>query len=119
MIPFPRSLRPVAGEPGNFTRAFAFEVEPEHPAFRGHFPDQPILPGVVQVDWALRLGQEAFGPLGDFLALEQVKFQALLTPLEPVELRLTWDGAIRELGFAYTSGPVRKSSGFARFAPPA
>lgn len=111
MIPFPRSLRPLGG-PGTY----AFEVEPEHPAFAGHFPDQPILPGVVQVDWALRLGEEAFGPFGAFLSLEHLKFQAVIRPDEALVMRLTWDAERRELGFAYTSVRGRASSGFARFA---
>ena len=110
MIPFPRSLRPSG--PG----AFAFEVEPEHPAFEGHFPDQPILPGVVQVDWAIRLGGEAFGPLGDFRSLEHLKFQAVITPMEPIRLELAWDAAANELAFAFTGAEGKKSSGFARFA---
>lgn len=111
MIPFPRSLRPLAGAPGTF----AFELEADHPAFTGHFPGKPILPGLVQVDWALRLGKEVFGPLGTFRALEHLKFQATLAPLEPVELRLTWDAASRHLGFAYGGPGGRKSSGFAHF----
>ncbi len=115
MIPFPRSLRALSSEPG----AFAFEVEPEHPAFEGHFPDQPILPGVVQVDWAMRLGEASFGPLGVFQSLEHLKFQAIITPEEPIELRLDWDASAHELGFAYSASGSKKSSGFARFAPPA
>lgn len=112
MIPFPRSLRPLPGAPG----AFAFEVEAGHPAFIGHFPGRPILPGVVQLDWAIRLGGEVFGALGGFRSLEHLKFQATLEPLEPVELRLTWEAASRQLGFAYTGPKGRKSSGFAHFA---
>ena len=110
MIPFPRSLRPSG--PG----AFAFEVEPEHPAFEGHFPGLPILPGVVQVDWALRLGTEAFGPFGAFAALEHLKFQAVITPGEPLTLELAWDAAANELAFTYRGAGGKKSSGFARFA---
>jgi len=112
MIPFPRSLRGL-GEPG----AFSFAVEADHPVFEGHFPDRPILPGVMQVDWAIRLGQEAFGPLGAFSSLEHLKFQAVITPEEPIELRLAWDAAARELGFAYSGASGKKSSGFARFKP--
>lgn len=115
MIPFPRSLRPLAGEPGGY----AFEVEPEHPVFDGHFPDQPILPGVVQVDWAIRLGEASFGPLGVFQSLEHLKFQATILPAESLELRLSWDEGARELGFTFTGAAGRKSSGYARFAHPA
>ena len=113
MIPFPRSLRPLPGASGTY----AFEIEADHPAFSGHFPGQPVLPGVVQVDWAIRLGEAAFGPLGAFRSLEHLKFQATIEPLEPVELRLAWDAAARELGFDYAGAAGRKSSGFVHFAP--
>ncbi len=111
MIPFPGSLR-LSG-PGTY----AFEVEPEHEAFHGHFPDQPILPGVVQVDWAMRLGADAFGPFGAFQSLEHLKFQAVIVPDEPITLTLAWDDAARELAFHYRGQEGVKSGGFARFAP--
>ena len=107
MIPFPASLQPVPGAVGSFT----LEVEEGHAAFQGHFPGQPILPGVVQVDWALRLGAELFGPLGDFRALEHLKFQATIGPEEAVTLRLAWDADQRLLAFEYEG----KSKGFAVF----
>jgi 3-hydroxymyristoyl/3-hydroxydecanoyl-(acyl carrier protein) dehydratase len=113
MIPFPRDLAPRPGSAG----AFAFHVEADHLAFEGHFPDQPILPGVAQIDWALRLGEKAFGPLGTFTGLEHLKFQAVITPAELVHLDLAWDAARRELSFAYAGSEGPKSSGHARFLP--
>jgi len=113
VIPFPRLLRPLPGAPGTYV----FEVEADHPAFTGHFPGQPILPGVVQLDWAIRLGEGAFGSLGAFRSVEHLKFQATIEPLEPVELRLAWDAAALELGFDFAGPGGRKSSGFVRFAP--
>lgn len=114
MIPFPRSVRPLPGAPG----AFVLEVESEHPAFLGHFPGQPILPGVVQLDWVIRLGEASFGPLGAFQSIEHLKFQATIGPMEPLELRISWDAPSRELGFEYASSAGRKSSGFVRFDAP-
>ncbi len=66
---------------------FVLELAPEELCFQGHFPDNPILPGVVQVDWAIRFGQEAFGPLGDFQGMLNLKFMDLIRPGERLELR--------------------------------
>jgi 3-hydroxyacyl-[acyl-carrier-protein] dehydratase len=85
-------------------------------AFQGHFPGHPILPGVVQVDWAIHFGTQAFGPLGAFLALEHLKFTGILEPGDTPELSLAWDPDRRILRFTYASGGVRKSSGSIRFA---
>ncbi|HJU84445.1 MAG TPA: hypothetical protein VJ600_09560 [Holophagaceae bacterium] len=112
MIPFPTSLQPAPGAADTFTLA----VEPEHPAFLGHFPGQPILPGVVQIDWALRLGMARFGPLGTFRALEHLKFQDIIRPAEPLTLILGWNEDRRELAFEYRGASGAKSKGFAVFA---
>jgi 3-hydroxymyristoyl/3-hydroxydecanoyl-(acyl carrier protein) dehydratase len=113
VIPFPASLRPVPDSPG----AYSLQVDAEHPAFQGHFPGHPVLPGVVQVDWALRLGAECFGSLGVFQGLEHLKFQAVIEPGERLELRLDWQVDRRELAFEYLGPTGPKSKGFARFAP--
>lgn len=111
-MPFPRALRARPGAPG----CFELQVEPDHPAFEGHFPGDPILSGLIQVDWAIRLGREAFGFLGSFRALERLKFQAPIRPAEPVELRLSWDAARGHLDFLYSSEGGGKSHGIAVFA---
>ena len=37
------------------TPKHALEIAPDHPAFAGHFPGMPILPGAVLLDEALRI----------------------------------------------------------------
>ncbi len=58
--------------------------------FNGHFPEAPILAGVVQLDWAIRLGLEylRFGSRA-VQNLEVLKFQVVLTPGLEVQLFLT------------------------------
>lgn len=97
---------------------FRFVLEADHPAFQGHFPDFPVLPGVVQVDWALRLGEATFGPLGAFREVRHLKFQGLLQPGMAVELVLTWDEARATLTFAYHAEGERRACGTLHFTPP-
>ncbi|MBI3131925.1 MAG: hydroxymyristoyl-ACP dehydratase [Acidobacteria bacterium] len=112
MTPYPSSLQAHPERAGTFT----FRMEAEHPAYRGHFPGDPILPGVVQVEWALRLGEAAFGPFAAFQGLEHLKFQSTITPGETITLSLAWDAARNELAFEYADERGLKSKGFARFA---
>jgi 3-hydroxymyristoyl/3-hydroxydecanoyl-(acyl carrier protein) dehydratase len=93
--------------------AFTLTLAPACAAFQGHFPGDPVLPGIVQVDWAIGLGLEVFGDLGAFRGLDQVKFLAPIRPLEPVTLSLALEPG--KLRFLYTSGEARKASGTVRF----
>jgi 3-hydroxymyristoyl/3-hydroxydecanoyl-(acyl carrier protein) dehydratase len=112
MTALPTVLRREAGE----EEVFVLALEPDHLVFQGHFPGNPILPGVVQVDWAIRLGTQAFGPLGDFQGISNLKFMSIIQPLEPLELRLTFDREAGKLGFRYEGSTGRKSTGVIRFA---
>jgi 3-hydroxymyristoyl/3-hydroxydecanoyl-(acyl carrier protein) dehydratase len=118
MMPLPavaRRDRIAAGQ-----AAFTLVPGAGHPAFAGHFPGDPVLPGVVQVDWAVRLAREAFGPLGGFRGLDQAKFLRPARPGEALELRLALDrgaDALR-LRFQYQGPAGRVSSGTVRFQLP-
>lgn len=88
------------------------EVEARHPGFDGHFPQHPVLPGVVQLDWAERFGRECFPGLGPRLAgLEQLKFQQIVPPGTRLllELEAAADGS--SLRFAMTSARGAHASG--------
>jgi 3-hydroxymyristoyl/3-hydroxydecanoyl-(acyl carrier protein) dehydratase len=95
---------------------FVLTAKSDHPAFQGHFPGDPILPGVIQVDWAIRFAIEAFGPLGDFQGLSNLKFMSIIRPEEILELRLTLDRAAGKLGFRFDGPTDRKSSGVVIFS---
>lgn len=95
------------------TNALMLELSviPELAHFAGHFPAMPLLPGVVEVDWAVRYAREYLGVKGRFLALENVKFLAPVRPADVLQLRLEWDAARRSLAFSYTDAHRKYATG--------
>ena len=79
--------------------------------FSGHFPKAPVLPGVVQVEWALQLGQQLLDLPGKFAGMEVLKFQQLVRPGDEVQLHLRFDPVRSKLYFAYRNETATCSSG--------
>jgi len=79
--------------------------------FSGHFPTAPVLPGVVQMDWALTLGQQCLQLPPRFAGMEVLKFQQLVRPGDHLELTLRFDAERGKLHFAYRHGGNPCSSG--------
>lgn len=77
--------------------------------FPGHFPGFPILPGVVQIDWAIHYGRDLLGINGEFAGMENIKFLAILQPHDHVFLDLNWLGT--KLDFLYSNHEKRYSNG--------
>lgn len=71
-------------------------VARDHPAFAGHFPGQPVLPGVVLLGEVLELLlREAPAALGPQPQVSAVKFLAPVRPGASLEIRWTAPGAQR------------------------
>lgn len=79
--------------------------------FSGHFPTTPILPGVVQVDWAIALGQRLMDLPPRFAGMEVLKFQQLVRPGDRITLTLRFDQERSKLYFTYRNGDAACSSG--------
>lgn len=54
--------------------------------FAGHFSNQPVLAGVVQLHWVIGFCQQYFPDLKHVLAVEVLKFQVMVQPDSPLEL---------------------------------
>ncbi len=86
--------------------------------FEGHFPGMPILPGVVQIDWSIRLGRERLPLRGEFVAAEQVKFLSIVRPGTRLLLTLESNEEQTKLNFSYAGKERKYSSGTLVFGGP-
>lgn len=82
----------------------------DHPAFSGHFPGTPILPGVVLLDMALQAIAAASGIVLDTCEINSVKF---LSPAKPgdellIQHSVSASGALR---FDIMAGTRKIASG--------
>jgi len=79
--------------------------------FKGHFPGAPVVPGVVQIKWAISLAQRYLAIGDGFTAIENLKFQRVMTPGSCVTLTLEYAAAACKLRFSFASADARYSSG--------
>ena len=84
-------------------------ITPDIAHFAGHFPGAALLPGVVQVDWAVHFARRHLPLEGNFSALDNLKFLGVILPDTKLQLSLAWDAERRRLEFAYAT-PQRKYS---------
>jgi acyl-coenzyme A synthetase/AMP-(fatty) acid ligase len=85
--------------------------------FDGHFDAMAILPGVVQVDWALSYAREHFHLDGRFHQIEALKFFKVLPASSEIELVLQFNPEKRNLAFNYRRGDTAHSIGRIKFGP--
>lgn len=72
-------------------------LHPELPVFQGHFPGQPVFPGVLQCEAALQAGailisQIESVPSGEIpvaTRMNDVKFRRMVKPGETIEIEVT------------------------------
>lgn len=79
------------------TALWRLKVPSDCKFFNGHFDDNPILPGVTQVHWAIAFGNEL--QPSEFTGLPQVKFMQPILPEAEVSLRIQHLGT--KLQFEY------------------
>ncbi|MDD2759402.1 MAG: AMP-dependent synthetase [Methylomonas sp.] len=83
--------------------------------FIGHFDQIPIVPGVVQIQWAVHYAREYLGVTGVFSHMEAVKFKELLLAGLPLQLDLRYHPQSFKLEFCYRSEAAEYSSGRIHF----
>lgn len=70
--------------------------------FQGHFTGDAILPGVVQVGWAVEFAASLFHVPVSASGLRKIKFNHIIRPAQPVRLQLDLDRERNRLKYRYT-----------------
>ncbi|MEK8078679.1 AMP-binding protein [Pseudomonas sp. XK-1] len=110
--PRPTQVEPLSAVEQDGEWRLELEVPLDLAHFTGHFPQTPVLPGVVQVDWAQQLARRLIVDLPPrFSGMEVLKFQQLARPGDRLQLTLRFDAARGKLYFAYRNGEAACSSG--------
>lgn len=93
--PFVWVSRVLECEPGVSVKA-ELDVSPDLPLFEGHFPDYPVLPGVIIMEalaqaasFSILVAREAEGMLGFFAGIDNAKFRNQVRPGDTVTLEAT------------------------------
>jgi 3-hydroxymyristoyl/3-hydroxydecanoyl-(acyl carrier protein) dehydratase len=79
--------------------------------FSGHFPGKPIVPGVVQIHWAVHYARQNLGIRLPFRHMEAIKFKELILPGQRIALALRWFAHANKLEFTFRSENREHSSG--------
>lgn len=81
------------------------QVTINEPFFGGHFPGQPIMPGVLQIEALAQVGAVALlsqpqykGKLALFAGLDGVRFRRLVTPGDTLRLEVMLEKLRRSIG---------------------
>ena len=89
---------------------FTWQVPAEHPAFAGHFPGYPILPGVLLLDQALLFAQQHLGQPEPGWQITQAKFLSPCGPGDALVFSFR-DGARGALAFTVSCAGRTMASG--------
>jgi 3-hydroxymyristoyl/3-hydroxydecanoyl-(acyl carrier protein) dehydratase len=90
-----------------------FEISVPQDLFylQGHFPERPVLPGVVQIHWAIQLAKQHLNLKPLFAGMEVLKFHRIIEPLTPLRLTLEKSEETQKLQFSYLSDAGMHSQG--------
>lgn len=110
--PRPTQVEPLSALEQDGEWQLELDVPLDLAHFTGHFPQTPVLPGVVQIDWAQQLARQLIKELPPrFCGMEVLKFQQLVRPGDRLQLSLRFDAARGKLYFAFRNGEAACSSG--------
>ena len=78
----------------NATHAAMLSIPAQHPALAGHFPGNPVVPGVVLLDGVIAAAEAWLGTNFHVEGLSHAKFLAQLKPDETARIDLVLRGPL-------------------------
>jgi 3-hydroxymyristoyl/3-hydroxydecanoyl-(acyl carrier protein) dehydratase len=78
--------------------------------FKGHFPEIAVLPGIVQLHWAVQICRTLYGFDGARLEIKRLKFKKVVLPPRELQLVVSRHGE-NQAQFAYSSVGEENSEG--------
>ncbi|MCI5120938.1 MAG: hypothetical protein D3908_07090 [Candidatus Electrothrix sp. AUS4] len=66
----------------------SIQVAEDSPWFSGHFPDNPILPGIAQLEMIVKLVSEAAGIPLKLTGMSRVKFRKIVRPGDLLDIQV-------------------------------
>ena len=75
----------------------------------GHFPQQPVVAGVVQTHWAGELAKALFNIGDEFIRIDNLKFQQVILPGQHLQLTLSYSSTT--VKFRYSQNDTLFSEG--------
>ncbi len=96
--------------PGEYARG-KFTPDETYDFFRGHFPGNPVLPGVIMVEASAQVGacavlsvEEYRGKTAYFASIEEFKFKRVIKPGETIDIHVEMLSFRRNFGKGKVSG---------------
>ena len=89
----------------------------DDPWFSGHFPENPILPGIAQLKLVFDLIARCAEKKLQVAELSRVKFRKIITPGELLDIRVNCVKTDKQYSFQITSGSDDVCSGKVFFTP--
>jgi 3-hydroxyacyl-[acyl-carrier-protein] dehydratase len=68
------------------------QLNPEHAIFSGHFPGQPVVPGVCMIQLIKEILQKSFSQSLQLKEASSIKFSSVINPVEQplISITLNW-----------------------------
>ncbi len=103
-------------EVGQDFAILTLNLEPELFHFQGHFPNNPILPGVSQLDLAVQFATSYLNITASVREVTKLKFRSLLRPMANAKLKLEYNPIKHCVNFQFLEDKIASSSGTVHFA---